>query len=141
MSAPEQQTANSSDFDGVLVYVVDDEPMIGDVVQIVLKMGRYRSRFFRHPELALQAVIQEEVKPALLLTDYVMSPINGMELIERCKLHCPQLKTILYSGNAGEDVLQSYGVRPDAFLRKPFLPRTLLALVHSTLNGSPTAPA
>ena len=116
-----------------LVYVVDDESMIGDVVQIILRLDGYTPKFFSDPEQAWHCFENEEVKPALLLTDYLMTPLNGLELIERCKAICPALRTILYSGNAGEDLLVQAKVRPDAFLRKPFLPRTLLALVRSTL--------
>jgi DNA-binding NtrC family response regulator len=141
MSAAEQHGAAIRTVDPKLIYVVDDEPMIGDVVQIVLKMGGYEPRFFQNPEAALQALIDSDTIPALLLTDYVMSPINGMELIALSKNHYPDLRTILYSGNAGEDMLQHYAARPDAFLRKPFLPRVLLGLVQSTLTGSTKAAA
>ncbi|MFO1499765.1 MAG: response regulator [Verrucomicrobiota bacterium] len=136
MSTGEQQSEHPPHVEPKLIYVVDDEPMIGDVVQIILRMDGYCPKFFQDPELALQALIGQPAKPSLLLTDFRMSPINGMELIDRAKNHFPTLRTILYSGNAGEDILEQYRVRPDAFLRKPFLPRTLLSLVRSTLKGS-----
>ena len=63
-----------------------------------------------------------------------MSPINGMELIERCKRVLPSLKTILYSGNVGEEIMQYYSTKPDGFLSKPFLPRTLVSVVNSVLR-------
>jgi DNA-binding NtrC family response regulator len=137
MSAVEHQSSVVRSINPKLVYVVDDESMIGDVVQIVLKMGGYEPRFFQNPDAALQALIQAEVRPVLLLTDYVMASMNGMELIRQCKIIHPGLRTILYSGNAGEDVLQQDRARPDAFLRKPFLPSVLLGLVQTTLSGSP----
>lgn len=119
-----------------LVYVVDDEAMVGEVVQIILRMSGFTPRLFQDPEAALRALVEEERKPALLLTDFRMSPINGMDLIERAKKHCPELRTILCSGNAGDDSLHRYGVRPDGFLRKPFMPQTLMSLVRATLNGA-----
>jgi DNA-binding NtrC family response regulator len=134
MSAVQMQSPGRTEMDGKLIYVVDDEAMIGDVVQIILRMEGYTSKFFQNPEQAWEAFQQEDPKPALLLTDYVMAPLNGMQLIERCKQIHPELKTILYSGNAGEHVFQLYSVKPDAFLRKPFLPRTLLGLLRSTLS-------
>jgi two-component system response regulator ChvI len=133
MSMAEQQTSSPPPVDDKLIYVVDDESMIGDVVQIILKLDGFKPRFFTDPEEALRAMMDETAKPVLLLTDFVMSPMNGIELIQRCKQDCPQLKTILYSGNAGEDIFVHAAVKPDAFLRKPFLPRTLLNLVRSTL--------
>jgi DNA-binding NtrC family response regulator len=135
MTTADRQISTAITVDSKLVYVVDDEAMIGDVVQIILKMDGFKPRFFQDPEEAWKSFLREEPKPALLLTDFLMSPINGMELIERCKRSQPGLKTILYSGNASQDMLRDYEVEPDAFLRKPFLPKTLLGLVRVTLRG------
>jgi DNA-binding NtrC family response regulator len=134
MSPAEQQIPGRPEVDEALIYVVDDEAMIGDVVQIILRMEGYRSKYFQDPEEAWRAFRDGETKPALLLADYVMLPINGMQLIDRCKQLHPTLKTILYSGNAGEHILHKYPLKPDAFLRKPFLPRTLLGLIRSILG-------
>jgi CheY-like chemotaxis protein len=136
MSAREQQISGAARTDEILVYVVDDEVMIGDVVQMILRSAGYKAKYFEDPAQAWAAFVREQSKPALLLTDYRMAPINGMELIERCKQAHPELKTILYSGNASEQVIQQSSAKPDAFLRKPFLPRTLLNLLRSTLNPS-----
>ena len=136
MNAAAQPNPGHPAVDAKLIYVVDDEAMIGDVVQIILRMEGYRSKFFQDPEQAWAAFAHDETRPALLLTDYLMRPMNGLELIERCKRVQPGLKTILSSGNAGGTVLQQSSVKPDAFLRKPFLPRTLLGLLRSTLDGA-----
>ena len=117
-----------------LIYVVDDESLIGEVVEIVLKLKGFRPRFFVNPESALEALKLGEEKPVLLLTDFLMVPINGMELIERCKQIQPDLKTLLYSGNVGEEMTEHYRVRPDGFLGKPFLPNDLISIIESVLN-------
>ncbi len=121
----------------VLIYVVDDESMIGEVVEVILKLKGFQPKFFTDPELALQAISSAEAKPDLLLTDFLMSPLNGMELIERCKKVRPDLKTILYSGNVGEEIMQYYSVKPDGFMSKPFLPKTLVSMVKSVLGSQP----
>ena len=118
----------------ILIYVVDDESMIGEVVEVILKLKGFQPRFFTDPEAAYQSIVSEEPKPDLLLTDFLMSPINGMELIERCKRVQPELKTILYSGNVGDEILAYYSVKPDAFMSKPFLPKTLVTTVQSVLG-------
>src|SRR5947207_1773467 len=117
-----------------LVYVVDDEPMVGDVVQAILKMGGYESVLFQDPNAAFNAINQANPKPALLLTDFQMPQMTGRELIELCKKDHPMLKTILYSGNVQEDTVALYPARPDRFLRKPFTPKTLIDLVQSVLG-------
>ena len=121
--------------DASLIYVVDDESMIGEVVEVILSLEGLRSKFFQNPLSALSEIGEANPRPSLLLTDFVMTPLNGMELIERCKELYPGLKTILYSGNVGEDITQFYSVQPDAFLSKPFLPKTLVNTVQSVLKG------
>jgi two-component system, cell cycle sensor histidine kinase and response regulator CckA len=116
-----------------LVYVVDDEPMVGDVVQAILKLGGYESVLFDDPKAAFQALSDANPKPTLLLTDFLMPQMTGRELIQHCKKVHPALKTILYSGNVQEETVAFYPARPDRFLRKPFTPKTLIDLVQSVL--------
>jgi DNA-binding NtrC family response regulator len=136
MNTTEHQVPRPPQVDPGLVFVVDDESMIGEVVTLILKRNGFRPRFFQDPELALQALITDEPKPALLLTDYVMSPMNGAELIERCKQHQPGLRTLLYSGNTSDCILDQCSVEPDGYLQKPFLPTTLIGLVRGALEKS-----
>jgi len=117
-----------------LVYVVDDEPLVGDVVQAILKMGGYESVLFSDPKIAFQALSEANPKPTLLLTDFQMPQMTGRELIQLCKKVHPPLKTILYSGNVQEETVAFYPTRPDRFLRKPFTPKTLIDLVQSVLT-------
>lgn len=126
--------AGSRSSDKIIVYVVDDEALIGEVVEVILKLKGFQPKFFIDPEMALQALSNDQPKPDLLLTDFLMTPINGMELIERSKRIHPDLKTILYSGNVGEEIMKYYSVKPDAFMGKPFLPKTLVAIVNSVLG-------
>jgi DNA-binding NtrC family response regulator len=117
----------------VSIYVVDDEPMVGELVATVLEMDGYQTSLFRNPAEALKAFITANPRPALLLTDFVMDGLNGMELIEHCKRAQPTLKTILYSGNVGVEIIRHYSVKPDYFIRKPFHPKNLVDTVHQIL--------
>jgi len=116
-----------------VLYVVDDEPLVGDVVQAILKMGGYESVLFADPKAAFQALSEANPKPTLLLTDFQMPQMTGRELIQHCKKVHPALKTILYSGNVQEDTVAFYPARPDRFLRKPFSPKTLIDMVQAVL--------
>src|SRR5438093_10529510 len=119
---------------GALVYVVDDEPMVSDVVHAILKVGGYESILFQDPNAAFKAISEANPKPTLLLTDFQMPQMTGRELIQHCKKAHPLLKTILCSGNVQEDTVALYPARPDRFLRKPFTPKTLIDLVESVLG-------
>jgi len=117
-----------------LIYVVDDQEMVVMVVQELLKLQNIPTRAFQDPEEALQAFAEADPKPQLLLTDYVMEQMNGMELIDRCKQIDPNLKTILYSGSVGSEIMEGYGTKPDRFLGKPFKPTVLIAMVNEVLG-------
>ena len=114
---------------GKLVYVVDDNQMVGELVETILQTRDFKTRGFENPREALAAFMDEKVKPPVLITDFVMDELNGMELIQMCKETTPGLRTILYSGNAGQECMRGYPVEPDHFLAKPFSPTKLLELV------------
>ena len=116
-----------------LVYIVDDELLIGEVVEAILSLEGFEAKVFGNPEEAYRSFLEEPRRPELLISDFVMTPMNGMELIERCKEVQPNLKTILYSGNVSEEITSQYVTKPDGFMSKPFLPRTLISLVQSVL--------
>lgn len=116
-----------------LVFIVDDEPMVGLVAQSILQERGFRTRFFSDPLRALHSLGTEMEAPALLLTDFQMNPINGMQLIASFKEILPRLKTVLYSGSACRDLAAQYQVGPDRIVKKPFLPEALIGQVESAL--------
>ena len=115
------------------IFVVDDEPMMGEVVEAILQLEGYQTKVFSDPEAALQVLQETRHRPRLLLTDFVMPAMNGMELIEQAKKIQPDLKTILFSGNFGQDIMRYYPVKPDKFISKPFQPKALMALIKAVL--------
>ena len=118
---------------GILIYVVDDQKAIGWVVEGILSLYNYRVAYFEDPREALNAFKQAENKPQLLISDYVMNAMNGLELIDACKKVCPVLRTILYSGSVTEELSASAPTRPNAFLSKPFQAHELIETVRRAL--------
>jgi DNA-binding NtrC family response regulator len=119
-----------------LIVVVDDEIMVGDVVQAMLEHGGFRAKCFRDPREALTWFQDPQNKPDLMLTDFLMPHMTGLELIQHVKEVRPDLKTILYSGHVEERESDKYPKRPDRFLRKPFNAKTLIGVVRSVLEGT-----
>jgi DNA-binding NtrC family response regulator len=115
------------------VFVIDDEPMVGEVVSAVLGLEGYHARLFTSPVDALEAFESAEDKPDLMITDHVMTPFGGLDLIARCRVIVPKLRTILYSGSITDDAIARHETQPDAFLSKPFLPRELIQTVQALL--------
>lgn len=119
----------------VLVYVVDDEPLVGEVFEAILLLAKFEVRVFQDPALALQSVVEARARPQLLITDYAMGLMNGGELIQACRMVRPDLKTILVSSSVGANAAGTCPVEPDRFLVKPFQARTLLDTVREVLAG------
>lgn len=118
-----------------LIYVVDDEPMIGTIVELSLQMRQYRTSVFKDPAVALEAFIEAKDKPDMLITDYNMPGLTGIDLIRACTEAHPKLKSILLSGTVDESFLRTLEPQPDKFIAKPFFPQELLDVVKTLLAG------
>lgn len=118
-----------------LIYLVDDEDLLLDMAEVAL-MGsdRYALKRFHDAETALQAFAEETDKPDLLLTDYAMGAMNGLELSERCKGAHPPLKIVMVSGTAGPQIIENASIKVDCFLAKPYKPTELAETVRALLN-------
>jgi DNA-binding NtrC family response regulator len=117
-----------------LIYVVDDEVLIAEIVEAILNLEGFDVRCFNDPQAAWKSFSDGPQKPDMLVTDYVMHPWNGMELIQKFRSVLPTLPSILYSGNTTAQITDLYAMKPNAFLPKPFLPETLVRLVRSVLD-------
>lgn len=117
------------------IYAVDDEEMITTVVEAILEAEGYEVRAFQDPTRALGAFTEAAPKPDLLITDFVMGEMNGMELIEQCKKLVPELKTILLSGTVTEEFIRQFPTQPHKFLAKPFQAEQLVNTVATVLNA------
>src|SRR5687768_8790970 len=93
-----------------LIYLVDDEEMMLNLAEVALLDSGYALKKFQDPRAALEAFKQESHKPSLLLTDFAMMPMNGLELSAKCKSSHPALKILLVSGTAGPEVVQMSAV-------------------------------
>jgi CheY-like chemotaxis protein len=98
--------------------VVDDEPMLLDLAAAILQPLGYAVRTFRDPQSALAEF--STAHPAVLVTDYAMGEMNGMDLVRECRRINPQQKILLLSGTVDENIYADATVKPDAFLAKPY---------------------
>ncbi len=115
------------------IYLVDDEELVLDVAEATLEPEGFRVKKFADPEEAWKSFQKERTKPALLITDYAMGKMNGLELIEKCKGEHPLLKTLLISGVASAEVQLSAETPADRYLAKPYPPPTLVETVRDLL--------
>ena len=139
MSQPTHKVPRQPAKKAPLIYLVDDQSVLLDLAEISLQSEGYNLKKFVDPEVALQSFLKASTKPALLLTDYAMGKMNGLELIEKCKEVKPDLKSILVSGTAGAEIILDSNVKVDRFMGKPYQPSSLAELVRCVLELEPSA--
>ena len=133
MNELKTNSLESGQSDGALIYVVDDEPMLLELVSVILEPLGYTIETFREAEAALRAFKAAEPRPALIIMDYAMHAMTGLELVEACRQIRPRQKTLLISGTKGEDVFRDAPVKPDRFLAKPYQAKQLIDAVEALL--------
>ncbi len=116
------------------IFIVDDEPMLLELAERILGDAKYDIQTFNNPEKALSAYAAAEKPPELVITDFAMHQMDGLDLIRECRRRHPRQKMILVSGTVDETVFSGTGVRPDGFLAKPYKPAELAEVVQAVLE-------
>ncbi len=117
------------------IFLVDDEAMLLELAAVILAPLNYDLKTFRDPESALQAFIAARPRPSLIITDFAMHTMTGMDLIEACRRIAPKQKILLISGTVGPEVYQAAAFKPDRFLAKPYQAKLLIETVQSMLGA------
>ena len=116
------------------VFVVDDDVMLVEFAALVLESAGYQVRHFTDPKAVLEASDERpDPKPAVLVTDYDMKEMNGLELIVSSHRIHPTLKTVMLSGTVDCSTAPTNPARVNRFLGKPYEPAQLKNLVAELL--------
>ncbi len=132
-ASPENQTDQCPD-QRPLIYAVDDEPMLLELTTMILQPQGFRVETFRDPLAAVRAFSLANPLPALIVTDFAMHRMNGLDLIRDCRLIHPQQIILMVSGTVDESIYLSSPHKPDAFMAKPYSATELVALVKKLLG-------
>ncbi len=113
-----------------LAYIVDDEPMLLDLNEAMLRALGFEVRRFRAAELAYEAYRSEPTPPAIIITDFSMHRMTGLDLIEACRaIHAGQ-KFLLLSGTVNASIFEDSQTKPDHFMPKPYATEDFTAAVR-----------
>lgn len=121
---------------GKTILVADDESHILNVVSLKLRNAGYRVLTASDGQEALDLALQE--KPDLLITDYHMPLLSGIELCRRLKQHAGTMSMPAIMLTARGYHLEEHDTVESGILRmisKPFSPRHLLVAVTEVLQG------
>lgn len=117
------------------IFIVDDEATLAEMAEQILALRGHKATIFTNPVKALKQITSGKTKPHILITDYLMGCMTGLELIEEYKQVVPRGKTLLMSGTITDDIRATARVAPDYFLAKPYLPEDLIKAVERIIKS------
>jgi PAS domain S-box-containing protein len=122
------------------ILLVDDEEGVRKLCSAVLESNGYNVLEADTAQAALAAYDHNGHKVDLLLTDIVMSQMNGFELAAALSERTPALKILYMSGYREQAIAGNPHQAPITFLNKPFTPDALLSKVREVLDAGSIPP-
>lgn len=117
------------------VLVVEDEPMMLEMLMVILRDENYEVVPAASPQAAIAAV-DSGLIPDLLITDVVMPGLTGIALAAQIRERAPEIPVLYETGFCAT----LFADRPEleagaSFLEKPFTPRGLQEAARLALFG------
>lgn len=122
------------------ILVIDDDPMIRDLVQSMLEAEGFEVTLAENGEEGVGIVEEKESAEhfSLVVCDVVMPGMNGLDVVTKLKLS-PDTQGIpilmLTGEDKAEDIMAGYSVGADYYITKPFTRQQLLFGLEIVLNG------
>ena len=116
------------------VLIVDDEPAVREMLAVALEMAGFEVTEADNASTALNQVASSI--PDLMLIDWMMSQVSGLELCRRLRRN-PDTATIpliLLTARGEEDAKITGLEVADDYITKPFSPRELVARLKAILR-------
>lgn len=111
-----------------LILVVDDEVLLSDILEAMLVDDGHEVVTAPHGRAALQLI--RERKPALVISDFMMPLMTGLELTQaiRADGEIADLPVVLLTGAQG-NIARQHKDLFNSVIDKPYNPEDLLELV------------
>lgn len=114
------------------ILVADDDLELSGLISYALRQAGYLVVEAADGQAALDAFEAEE--PALVILDYNMPRLTGLEVCRRIRAGSKTPVMMLTVRAGEEDQVQALDAGADDYLTKPFSPRTLLARVRALMR-------
>lgn len=115
------------------IMIIDDEKIVGDMAKLSLEKDGYEVEAFLNAAPALERMQSERFD--VVITDYKMKGIDGMEVLSTVKRLYPQVKVIMITAFANLDTAIE-ALRGDVhdFFPKPVKIKELKASIRKALD-------
>ncbi len=117
------------------ILIVEDETAIAEMIQTQLELAGFNARFSANGALAEQMIAKE--RPDLIIADWMMPMMSGIELTKRLKRdeRTADIPIILLTARSDEDDrVNGLEAGADDYIVKPFSGRELVARIHAILR-------
>jgi DNA-binding response OmpR family regulator len=119
----------------VRVLILDDQPSLAGTAALLVAMLGYEAVQCHLPADALVRLRDESFD--LLLSDYEMPLLTGLDLVERLRQEDCLVPVVLMSGNTGRiDRTRAWRLGVTTILSKPFGMEELAEALRSTLGST-----
>jgi PAS domain S-box-containing protein len=123
------------------ILLVEDDELVRELATNILNSFGYTVRAVEK-QAEVEAILQDIVKPDLLLTDVVMPMMSGPELVKLVAERWPNIRVLYMSGYTANAVVhQGVLERSASFIAKPFTPEALAAKVREVLDADRNHPS
>ena len=116
------------------IFIVDDEPKIGELFVTVLRRDNFDARSFVSP-IALLEQLDEGVVPDVILADLMMPRLNGIELLEALQERSLTIPVIIMTAHSSvQTAVEAMRLGAFHYLQKPVNLEEMRALLDKALD-------
>jgi len=116
------------------IYIVDDDPKIGELFATVLQRDGFAAQSFVSPVEMLERVDGGET-PDLMLTDLMMPEINGLQLLEEVRQRDLTVPVIIMTAHSSvQTAVEAMRMGAFHYLQKPVNLEEMRALLAKALD-------
>jgi DNA-binding NtrC family response regulator len=127
-------TASNSPPDQRWILVVDDEPSMRQLIEIVLRREGWVVQTAANADEAIDTIKKASPPPSLIICDVLMPKIDGLELMRRISGKIKGLEVIFISGHLSDVSWWPTDLREHRFLAKPFERDHLISAVSQAIG-------
>ncbi len=110
------------------LMVLDDEPMVGKRLKVILTRMGCNVETFEDPRVALDRISQKRFH--IVVTDVVMGDVDGLQVLDRVRACWPDSKVIIMTAYAMMAMAREAMAKGAFdFVAKPFEPTEIRAVV------------
>lgn len=115
------------------ILIVDDERMILELTSMVLNSRGFDVSVVDNAQDSYEIIEKEQ--PALVLLDYMMPKVNGLEALKEIRRRFPETYVIMFTGKGSEEVaVELMKAGASDYILKPFSNANLIERIEKVIR-------